>query len=193
LNGPRDRPPVDNRDQRGPGDNRPPPARDDFRDRPPADREDFSDRDDEAQRLARDDSFRTPHSDNDPDDAGDSGNLEPVDRDERDDSRGEDLRDDDTPNRDTDFERVPARDDDYAAGGESAPRRPRSPGPPARSSQGRQNQGGYGPASPNAPARSSDGPPPQQGNQGGYGPRRHRGYGRRPPPGGGDPRGPDHD
>jgi len=117
--------------------------------------------------LARDDSFRTPHLDSDSDEGEAAIENAEV-----------------SPNPETDFEAIPRVDDGFDPGSDSPgpPPAEREPAPPV----------GARPA----PARPAQAPahrgPPQHGPQHHSQQRRHRGYGRRPPPNAGR-RGPDAD
>ncbi len=150
----------------------PPSNRDDFRDdqpRDPRDRpDDYDDRPDAEHAHSRDDSFRTPHSDNEPDDA---------------------------PNEDTDFDAVPRDDVRDEQGGDGPPGRPSSGRAPSPSNRDTDLET-IPPSEDYIPSRQQGAPSragPSQEGPGGPAPRRHRGYGRRPPPGSPGRTGPDAD
>jgi NAD(P)-dependent dehydrogenase (short-subunit alcohol dehydrogenase family) len=184
------------------------------RPQPPAgrpSREDYPDSEGEpAERALRDDSFRTPHSDDDSP-SGESSSREGDYRDDSTDRPPSDRppsnreSDDDSPRRDPDFDGPGPRGDEYTpigarssssndperdrppGGYGDSPSRDRSPGnSPDRGPSDRDSDRGQsdrGPSDRGSDRGSSQGPPP----------RRHRGYGRRPPPNSGTQRGPDSD
>jgi len=194
-------PPNQNQPQRPQqGDNQPAPipARDNRQEYPDPEQMD------EERSFARDDSFRTPHSESDEDQGGEnqggpenSGEREfreesfddreaaPIQADER---REPAQQNEEPQQREQDFRRdEPRRDEPHRDD-----RREHSPQgqgrhPQDNRSQDQRPQGGGNHPQDNRPqggSQQSHGGGNQQGNR----PRRHRGYGRRPPPGGGGSR-----
>jgi NAD(P)-dependent dehydrogenase (short-subunit alcohol dehydrogenase family) len=157
--------------------------------------DDYPDPENEAaeRAQARDNSFRTPHSDDDDSPSGESSSREGDYRDDSTDRPPSDRpgpsreSDDDSP-RDPDFDRSPPRDEEYTPAGA---RTQSSSNEPERD----RPSGGYGDSPDRGPSdrgpsdRGSSDRGPSQGPP----PRRHRGYGRRPPPNSGARRGPDTD
>jgi len=197
------RPPAD-RQQRPQGQGRPNPNQP-----PPRPESDYPDPEKMAEErsFARDDSFRTPHSESDEEGGDDRAPSDDVrenqetrddrgdreDRDPREDSFsddapapvGADARRDDEPSRSSQGEREPrrepsrSRESNYPREPVRYGDRPSRDEGDRRQSEGQQGGGHHqGGPSDNRGGGQSD-------NRGGGGSRRHRGYGRRPPPGGG--------
>jgi len=194
-------PPNQNQPQRPQqGDNQPAPipARDNRQEYPDPEQMD------EERSFARDDSFRTPHSESDEDQGGEnqggpenSGEREfreesfddreaaPVQADER---REPAQQNEEPQQREQDFRRDEPRRDEPRRD-ERREHSPQGQGrhPQDNRSQDQRPQGGGNHPQDNRPqggGQQSHGGGNQQGNR----PRRHRGYGRRPPPGGGGSR-----
>ncbi len=181
-------------DERGQGSQQRRPGGPPEQPQPPVQRPEYPDAEAEAEEraFARDDSFRTPHSESDEDNGGggDDAGHAPEHGEGREEHREE------RPAREENFreeDAAPVTADSHGEsaheGGESReaplPREPRhhpAPHSPRSHHGGGEQRGGDG------GGRRDEGGRPQGGGQGGQhggGPRRHRGFGRRPPPGGG--------